>query len=101
MGYFETQYKKVAYPTRKDDTGLYNAQLGAIHSIAAHFTVHKVPGIVTMPTGSGKTAVLMMAPFVLQSNRILIITPSRMVRGQIYKDIKELEYVISLIPNIV
>jgi hypothetical protein len=39
-----------------------------------------------MPTGSGKTAVLMMTPFVLRSTRVLVITPSRMVREQIAED---------------
>ncbi len=36
-----------------------------------------------MPTGTSKTAVLMMAPFLLESKRTLVITPSRMVRDQI------------------
>lgn len=101
MTYFATQYKKLSYPVRKNDIGLYNAQLGAIHSIGAHFTINNMPGIVTMPTGSGKTAVLMMAPFLLQSKRILIITPSRMVRGQIYEDVKDLKVLktIGVVPK--
>ena len=36
-----------------------------------------------MPTGSGKTAVMMMTPFLLGSRRVLVVTPSRLVRGQI------------------
>lgn len=101
MSYFSELYNKISYPVRDANTGLYNAQLGAIHSIAAHFTVHKMPGIVTMPTGSGKTAVLMMSPFILQSSRVLIITPSRMVRGQIFKDLKNLEVLkaIGVVPG--
>src|SRR5258708_35660872 len=39
-----------------------------------------------MPTGSGKTAVLMMTPFVLRTTRVLVITPTRMVREQIAED---------------
>jgi reverse gyrase len=39
-----------------------------------------------MPTGSGKTAFLMMVPFVLRSTRVFVIIPSIMVRGQIYDD---------------
>ena len=57
---------------------------------ASHFTVDDQPAIVTMPTGSGKTAVLMMLQFVLRNNRILIITPSRLVRGQIAEDFSSL-----------
>jgi superfamily II DNA or RNA helicase len=86
MPYFEENYSQLCYPTVTPTGGLYNAQLGAIHSIASHFTVHEQPALVTMPTGSGKTAVLMMTPFVLRSTRVLVITPSRMVREQIAED---------------
>ena len=83
--YFRTNYRHLAYPTREDG-GLYNAQIGAIHAIASHFTIRHEPAVVTMPTGSGKTAVLMMTPFVLRSSRALVITPSKLVRGQIAED---------------
>ena len=43
-----------------------------------------------MPTGSGKTAVIMSAPFLLKAKRVLIITPSRLVRSQIANDFAEL-----------
>ncbi len=39
-----------------------------------------------MPTGTGKTGVLMMAPYLLKASRTLIITPSRMVRDQIAEE---------------
>lgn len=39
-----------------------------------------------MPTGSGKTAVLLAAAFVLRAQRVLIITPSRLVREQIAEE---------------
>jgi primosomal protein N' len=41
-----------------------------------------------MPTGSGKTAVLIGAAFLLQSRRVLVITPSRMVREQIAEEFR-------------
>jgi hypothetical protein len=41
-----------------------------------------------MPTGSGKTAVLIGASFLLQSQRALVITPSRMVREQIAEEFR-------------
>lgn len=43
--------------------GFRPAQLGAIHAAAAHFVNRSDPGIITMPTGSGKTAVLVAASF--------------------------------------
>lgn len=84
MGYFSNNYNQIKYPIAEgDNRGLRKAQIGAIHSINSHFTVSKKPGIVIMPTGTGKTAVLMMCPFVLKANRVLVITPSKLVRNQI------------------
>lgn len=89
MSYFSNLYDSIKYPVKN---GLRKAQLGAIHSIASYFTIENdQPGIVVMPTGSGKTVVLMMSPFVLQSNRVLIITPSKLVRGQIFEDFSQLK----------
>jgi DNA or RNA helicases of superfamily II len=71
--------------------GLRNAQLGAIHAIATFHTLHKKnAGIIIMPTGSGKTAVLMMTPYIVHAKKILVVTPSVMVRGQIYEDFANL-----------
>ena len=70
MPYFDDQYGALSYPQATPAApGLYNAQVGAIHALASHFTLDPRPAIVTMPTGSGKTAVLMMAPFVLRGAR--------------------------------
>ncbi len=43
-----------------------------------------------MPTGSGKTAVLMLAPFLLDAHRVLVVTPSRLVRTQIASEFQTL-----------
>jgi hypothetical protein len=48
------------------------------------------PALVVMPTGSGKTAVLMLLPFMIQAKRVLILTPSKLVRNQIAVDFEEL-----------
>lgn len=44
-----------------------------------------------MPTGAGKTAVLMLTPYLLRKNKILVVTPSKMVRGQIFEDLSNLK----------
>lgn len=91
MTYFKTNYPQLTYPIAENNgAGLYNAQLGAIHAIGMHFTTRDDPAVITMPTGSGKTAVLMMTPFVLRSSRVLVITPSRLVREQITEDFRSL-----------
>lgn len=81
MSYFSDNYTSLKYPI--GNPGLREAQAGAIHAIAAHFTISTDPALVVMPTGSGKTAVLLAAPFAIRANRALIITPSRLVREQI------------------
>ena len=91
MGYFEEHYGAFRYPLNDGDIpGFRLAQLGAIHAAAAHFVTRTDPGIITMPTGSGKTAVLIAAAFVLRAKRVLIIAPSRLVREQIAEEVASL-----------
>lgn len=92
MNFFKDNYSAFRYPLKEGDSpGFRLAQLGAIHAAAAHFANRTEPGIITMPTGSGKTAVLISAAFVLQANRVLIITPSRLVREQILEEVGNLK----------
>ncbi|WBL20876.1 DEAD/DEAH box helicase [Zunongwangia sp. HRR-M8] len=95
MSYFENLYPVISYPVNnklKGSKGLRNAQLGAIHSIAAHFTIYQETiGLIVMPTGSGKTGVINMAPFVLRSKRVLVLSSSVLVRGQIFEEFDTLK----------
>lgn len=90
--YFKTYYKKITYSI--DSTkcrGLRNAQLGAIHAVSSFFTINNhEAAIVIMPTGAGKTAVLMLVPYLLRKKRVLVVTSSKMVRGQIAEDFSQL-----------
>jgi superfamily II DNA or RNA helicase len=43
-----------------------------------------------MPTGSGKTAVIMALAFLLQAERVLVLTPSRLVREQLAENFRAL-----------
>jgi len=92
MRYFEEHYSDLSYPLKQADalTGLRAAQLGAIHSIAAHFSGRREPAIITMPTGSGKTAVLTAAALVLRAKRVLVIAPNRLVREQLVEQFAHL-----------
>jgi superfamily II DNA or RNA helicase len=92
MSYFEDHYQDLRYPLQiNTQRGFRHAQLGAIHSIGAHFVTRNDPAIITMPTGSGKTSVLIASAFVLRAKRVLIITPSRLVREQIAKEVSGLQ----------
>ena len=120
--YFRRYYGDLRLPIadRVEDTGLRLAQTGAIHAVAAHFahrplvqgvpehdaTATAVPGIdgrrpiepaiVTMPTGSGKTAVLMALAYMLRAERVLLLTPSRLVREQIADEFRTLRVLRSV-----
>jgi superfamily II DNA or RNA helicase len=96
VSYFAKHYSEVRFPLENDgQPGLRKGQVGAIHAIAAHFTFKTDPAIVTMPTGSGKTVVLALSPYVLSSNRVLVVTPSRLVRNQIADEFETLNRVKS------
>jgi len=90
--YFSKNYNNITYPIDSEDSpGFRNAQLGAIYSIGSYFTLNdRRAAILVMPTGSGKTAVLMLAPYLLLKKQILVVTPSAMVRGQIADDFTSL-----------
>ena len=63
--------------------GLYQNQIGAIGAALAHFSVRNEPALITMPTGTGKTAVMIVLSYAMKANRILVVTPSQLVRAQI------------------
>lgn len=50
-------------------------QKEAINALAQNDWTSCSPAVVSMPTGTGKTAVVAMAPFVLKANRVLLIAP--------------------------
>jgi superfamily II DNA or RNA helicase len=98
MGYFSTHYTKFRFPiSGVTPAGFRPAQIAAIHAVSAHFFNSKQPALVTMPTGAGKTTVLLALAFVLRAERVLILTPSRLVREQIAEnfdalvDLKKIE----------
>ena len=57
-------------------------QLGALHAIAAHWTLGCDPALVVMPTGTGKTEVMIAAAVASQSSRVLVIVPTDALRQQ-------------------
>lgn len=61
-------------------------QLGALGAIVRHWSLRPtVPTVISVPTGSGKTAVAMAAPHLLEDapQRVLVVAPSRPVREQL------------------
>lgn len=99
MSYFSDNYDKLTYPVGVP--GFREAQLAAIQAIAAHFFSSSTPAIAVMPTGAGKTAVAVATAFALRAKRVLVITPSRLLREQItekFETLVDLEKIQALPP---
>lgn len=91
MSYFNSNYDKLKFVHGNlKSTGLRSAQIGAIYGITSHFSISNLPAIVVMPTGSGKSAVIMSTCYLLRAKRVLILTPSKLLRDQIAEDFSSL-----------
>lgn len=69
-------------PLTSPNTGFRPGQLGALHSAVSHFSVYDEPAIISLPTGYGKTAIIMALPFVLGAARVLVVEPTDILRRQ-------------------
>ena len=78
--------KQVATPNQ----GFRVGQLGAMHAVLAHESVHDDPAIVCLPTGYGKTSLMMALPLLLAAQRVLVVEPSNALRRQVFSHFREL-----------
>lgn len=62
--------------------GLRPPQIGALHAIAAHWSLRTDPAIIVMPTGTGKTEVMLAITVESRGDRILVIVPTDALRQQ-------------------
>ncbi|MEH6658032.1 DEAD/DEAH box helicase [Leeuwenhoekiella marinoflava] len=70
--------------------GLRPPQIGALHSILAHWSISQEPAIVVMPTGTGKTETMLSLTIAKKCNKVLVIVPSDSLRSQIANKFVEL-----------
>ncbi|MFM0061469.1 DEAD/DEAH box helicase family protein [Paraburkholderia phytofirmans] len=70
--------------------GFRPGQVGALHAVLAHISVHDDPAIVCLPTGYGKTSVMMALPILLGVKRVLVVEPSDALRRQVSSHFREL-----------
>jgi superfamily II DNA or RNA helicase len=105
MAYFSSHYDKLRFPIAETGRpGFRPAQLAAVQAVSSHFFGAQTPAIVAMPTGAGKTTVLMACAFTLRAERVLIVTPSRLVREQIaetFQLLRDLKMIGALPTNII
>ena len=71
--------------------GFRKNQMGAIGAVLGHFSVKQEPALISMPTGTGKTAVMTGLCFALRAKKVLIVTPSHLVRKQIAEEFEALD----------
>lgn len=63
--------------------GFRPPQIGAIHSIKAHWVVSDAPSTLVMPTGTGKTETMLGVFVSANIDKLLVIVPSDQLRTQI------------------
>lgn len=65
--------------------GLRLPQIGALHAIAAHFSVGSEfePATVVLPTGTGKTETMLATLVYGRESKMLVLVPSSVLRNQI------------------
>lgn len=82
-GYFADRRGNLRLGWSDGEGSLRPTQVGAAWAAAAHFMVDSEPAQIVMPTGSGKTAVATLLPFLVGAGRVLVIAPGRFVRDQL------------------
>ncbi len=63
--------------------GLRTAQIGAVHAAHAHWSVSSATATVVMPTGTGKTEVMLSLLVSAKVPRLLVIVPTDALRTQL------------------
>jgi superfamily II DNA or RNA helicase len=66
--------------------GWRRPQIGALGATLAHWSLaDREPTVISIPTGSGKTAVALVAPFLSTDppSRVLVLAPARQIRHQL------------------
>jgi superfamily II DNA or RNA helicase len=69
---------------------LREAQYGAATAVASHFTRRSDACIVALPTGIGKTLLMQVLPFLIRSQRVLVVVQSKLLRDQIGEQLADM-----------
>jgi superfamily II DNA or RNA helicase len=69
------------------ENNLYEHQRDALLKIKNYFSsTREKYGLVVLPTGSGKSGIIALTPYILEVRKVLILTPSIHITRQIYSD---------------
>lgn len=94
MPFFADHTNDLTYPkSEESDIEDYrNCQRGAYWALKSHRTAQgDDPAIISLPTGAGKTALMMLAAFEYKADGVLIIAPSDSIRTQLKHKFDTLE----------
>ncbi len=80
---WKDNFKFIKEDTENGIEGLRPPQIGALYSILAHIQNPDDRGIVVMPTGTGKTEVMLSALIANQCEKLLVAVPSDSLRTQL------------------
>lgn len=59
-------------------------QVGALGELLGHWSLpNRPPALISVPTGSGKSAIATAAPYLVNASRVLVVVPSKDVRRQL------------------
>jgi primosomal protein N' len=85
----------------KGRPGLRQPQMGALHAIAAHWSVTKNAATIVMPTGTGKTEVMLSTLVSENCKKVVVIVPSTSLRDQIFDKFISLGFLsdIGVVPD--
>ena len=65
-------------------------QRGALSSLLSYWSLpHQNSVLVSVPTGSGNSAIPTAAPYLQQASRVLVVVPSRDLRAQLAADFRD------------
>lgn len=62
--------------------GLRPPQVGALYAIGAHWSLHRSPATIVMPTGTGKTETMLSVLAAQRPGRLAVAVPSKALRNQ-------------------
>lgn len=72
-------------------------QLGSLGALLAHWSLPRsAPALLSLPTGTGKSAVALAAPFLLGARRTLVVVPSSELRSQLARAFQDLALLRSI-----
>ncbi len=96
MSFFINNKKHFNLEVNKNKIGFRKCQKGAVWAVKSYYTKTNKPALISMPTGSGKTALMIAICFELEIKKVLIITPSVVIRKQIFDVFNEMEILKTL-----